>query len=98
MSDKIKKASVMNEKEQRLKYIKERMEALPSEVQRAIGWIIENIDLVNEMSQGEKLTKEEIAMLTQMALDKNDYILLAIVLYKQNKDQAETETKQQENR
>ena len=87
----------MDEREIRIKYFIEQFRTLPIEIQRAINWVIENIDLVDEMSQGRKFTRDEISLFTQRALEMNDYIMLAIVLYKQSKDQYETEIKKQEN-
>ena len=87
----------MDEREIRIKHFIEQFKTLPNEVQRAINWIIENIDLVDEMSQGRKFTQEEISLFTQNALEMNDYIMLAMVLYKQSKDQYEAEIKKQEN-
>lgn len=82
----------MNEKEKGIKFIMEQSETLPDEAQRAISWLIKNIDIVDELTKNEKLTKEEIATLIQNALEKKDYISLVMVLYKQNRDQTETET------
>lgn len=87
----------MREKEQKIKYIEEQIKTLPREAQKVISWLVENIDLVNQMLEGEKFTKEEITKFTHKALETKDYIMLVMVLYKQNKDQYETEAAQQEN-
>lgn len=83
----------MKEKEQSIKYIVEHIKSLPKELQWAICWAIENIELVNQLTEGEKMTEIEIEKFTQTALEKKDYIMLVIVLYKQRKDQCETEDK-----
>ncbi|MHB8061759.1 MAG: hypothetical protein ACYDG2_03860 [Ruminiclostridium sp.] len=85
----------MEDREQRIKEIVKQVEKLPIEAQRAIGWLIDNIDLVEAMSFGEKMSEAEVAKFTEDARKSKDYIMLAMVLYKQNKDL--TETEKQEN-
>lgn len=87
----------MKEKEEQNKNIEELIQALPDEMQSAICWLIHNIEIADQLSEGERMTDEEIERLTQRALDRKDYVMLALVKYKQTKDQKEAEDKEQEN-
>lgn len=87
----------MNESEQRIEALEKLIKALPEAMQNAICWMIENIDIVNQLAEGEAMTEMEVEQFTQSAIEKKDYLMLALVLYKQIKDRDETETKQQEN-
>ncbi len=74
-----------NEKEQAIQRIAEQVKALPDEMQRAICWLVRNIDIADQLAEGEKLTEAEIERLTQTALANKDYIMLALLLYQQGK-------------
>lgn len=87
----------MKEKEEQLEHIEELIQGLPKEMQEAIYWLIRNIKIVEQLSEGEIMTDEEIEQLTQSALDRKDYVMLALIKYKQVKDQREAENKEQEN-
>ena len=43
------------------------------------------------------MADEQIEQFTQRALDRKDYVMLALVKYKQSKNQMEAENKEQEN-
>lgn len=87
----------MRKKEERIENIEEMIQALPDDMQKAIFWLIRNIRIADQLSEGERMTNEEIEQITQNALDRKDYAMLALVKYKQIKDQKEAENKEQEN-
>lgn len=87
----------MKEREEQIKNIEELIKALPDEMQKAICWLIQNIEIADQLSEGERMTDEQIEQFTQRALDRKDYVMLALVKYKQSKDQMEAENKEQEN-
>lgn len=87
----------MDEREQRIKALQEQIEALPEAMQKAIFWMIGNMDVVDQLAEGEPLTDDEVKQYTQKAIEKEDYCLLALVLYKQSKDRIEKASNQQEN-
>lgn len=87
----------MNKSEQRIEALEKSIKALPEAMQKAICWMIKNIDIVEQLAEGEVMTEIDVEQFTQSAIEKKDYLMLALVLYKQIKDRDETETKQQEN-
>ena len=86
----------MAEKGEQSEQIWELPQALPVERQKAVCWLVKNIDIADRLSEDGKMTSEEIEELTQRALDTKDDIMLALVKYKQAKDRYETENKEQE--
>ena len=86
----------MAEKGEQSEQIWELLQALPVERQKAVCWLVKNIDIADRLSEGGKMTSEEIEELTQRALDIKDDIMLALEKYKQAKDRYETENKEQE--
>ncbi len=87
----------MKEREEQIKNIEELIKALPDEMQKAICWLIQNIEIADQLSRGERMADEQIEQFTQRALDRKDYVMLALVKYKQSKNQMEAENKEQEN-
>lgn len=87
----------MKEREEQIKNIEELIKALPDEMQTAICWLIQNIEIADQLSRGERMADEQIEQFTQRALDRKDYVMLALVKYKQSKNQMEAENKEQEN-
>lgn len=81
----------MNEKEQMIKDIEKQIKTLPDKAQQAIFWIVKNIETVSLLTQGEKLTEQEADTFIQKAREKEDYIMLAMILYKRAKDKEKTE-------
>lgn len=66
----------LNEK---LSKIEEEIKELPEKAQRAIYWIIKNFDFVEEMCQDSDMTNEEIEKYKENAIEKEDYIALALL-------------------
>ncbi|WP_027400509.1 hypothetical protein [Anaerovorax odorimutans] len=83
----------MNEKEQRIKQIEKLIRNLPYKAQQAVCWLVKNIETVDQFAQGEELTDQEIERLTEEACEKEDYIMLIMILYKQAKDEEAHEEK-----
>ena len=79
----------MTEEEKLAEDILREIATLSREKQRAVGWLIKNIDIAEQLAGGEVLTKAQVEELTRWAQENNDYILLILVLYKQMKDHNE---------
>ena len=79
----------MTEEEKLAEDILREIASLSREKQRAVGWLIKNIDIAEQLAGGEALTKAQVEELTRWAQENNDYILLILVLYKQMKDHNE---------
>ena len=84
----------MNDKEEQTSHIEELIQTLPEEMQKAICRLIQNIEIADRLSEGEKMTDAEIEQFTQATLERKDYILLALVKYKQYKDQRKAKNKE----
>jgi len=76
----------MNEKDLNIEYIMKQIRSLSEMEQKAICWLIRNIEIADHLTKGEKISEMEIRRLMQAAIEKDDYTLLALVLYKKNKD------------
>lgn len=77
---------MLKKDDQIVKAFEETIEALPQAMKNAIGWIMENIDIANQLAEGKKMSNEEVESLIKRAKEKNDYLMLGLVLYKQSKD------------
>ncbi len=55
---------------------------LPQEMQCAVLWILEHIDIVDYLAQGEDTQEREIEDLIQKAIEKKDYLMVAMLVYK----------------
>lgn len=65
---------------------------LDEEAKRAVSWMFHNIELLDKLCEGEKLTEEQGSEYKKKALNNKDYIMLIITLYKQEKDRLNEET------
>ena len=81
----------MKEKNHMAKDLEEVCRTLTEEQQRAIHWIIENIQLVSELTEGEEIPKNELTELIEKAKNRKDYVMQAILLYKQQVDEKSIE-------
>ena len=57
-------------------------QGLPPEMQNAVLWILEHIDLVDYLAQGEETPEYKIEDLIQKAIEKKDYLMVAMLVYK----------------
>ena len=57
-------------------------QVLPPEIQCAVLWIIEHNEIVDYLVQGEKVPTQEIENFIQKALEKKDYLMVVILIYK----------------
>lgn len=64
---------------------------LAPEVQKAMYWLLLNIDEVNRLFSIASLTEADLQVFTEMAKSRKDYTLLVLALYKQKKEQQEQE-------
>lgn len=81
----------MKNKQQDTKMLIEKYETLPDEQKKAVCWFIKNMDVAERLSKGEKIPKDEMKNLIEKALNKEDYIMLIRLLYKQQKDENSNE-------
>lgn len=77
----------MDENKQKIDQIEEELKKMPKKAQRAILWMFANLDVADQLIEGEKLSETELRAIMEAALEKEDYLLLALTLYKQAKDQ-----------
>lgn len=84
-----------NRNEELAKLEKE-LKELPEKMQRAICWVIENFDFAAEMCREPNLTDEEIETYKEIAREKEDYIMLALLcmaeIYKKEKKEGPAST------
>ncbi len=71
----------MNEQEKRKKQLLEQFALLPVEMQRAICWLLENLDFVNEIPDS-LMTFSEKERYVAKAMQKGDNLLVVILEYK----------------
>lgn len=81
----------MNNKEQDIKGLIKEIELLSIKAQKAIYWLIQNIELVEQITKGEKIQKLVLEKYIEQAIDQEDYFLLALLVYKRRKGCNETE-------
>jgi len=81
----------MSAKELILKDLEKQIKALPETGQKAVCWFINNIEIAEQLAGGGKIAEGEIKGLIQTAVEREDYVMLALVLYKKNKDRFETD-------
>ena len=55
---------------------------LPQEIQSAVLWIMEQNEIVDYLVQGEKIPKKEIEEIIQKAMEKKDYLMVVMLIYK----------------
>ncbi len=67
--------------DQRIEEVAKQLEKLPFEAQKAIYWLIKNIEFVEAISFEKKMSEAEIVKFIEDARKSKDYIMLAIVLY-----------------
>lgn len=78
----------MDELDRELHNFKVELKKLSEKEQHAIGWIICHIDIVEHIAQGDKLTEQELEAITDEAKKEENFLLLALTLYKQANDRA----------
>lgn len=71
----------MKDVNQRIEEVAKQLEKLPFEAQKAIWWLIKNIEFVEAISLEKKMTEAEIVKFIEDARKRKDYIMLAMVLY-----------------
>ena len=55
---------------------------LPQEIQSAVLWIMERNEIVDYLVQGEKIPQKEIEEFIQKAMEKKDYLMVVMLIYK----------------
>lgn len=75
--------------------IVERIKALPPHLQTAFIWLIDNIDTVDKIVEGQELTGEQTEQYIKVAHERKDYALLLLVMYKQKRDEQKKESEEE---
>lgn len=68
--------------EEKCRKLVEIYKTLPLEIQSAILWLMDHMDIVDYLVQGEKAPVKEIEDLIHKAIDKDDYLMVVILVYK----------------
>lgn len=68
--------------EEKIKSLLSMYQTLPPEIQNAVLWIIEHNEVVDYLAQGEKVPEKEMEDLIQKAIEKKDYLMVAMLVYK----------------
>lgn len=71
----------MKDVNQMIEEVAKQLEKLPFEAQKAIWWLIKNIEFVEAISLEKKMSEAEIVKFIEDARKSKDYIMLAMVLY-----------------
>lgn len=75
------------ERKQTMKTLEKALQNLSEEKRQAIFWIIQHIQIVEWLTDGEKMPQAELQLWIQEAIHKKDNVLLALALYQKFKDQ-----------
>lgn len=81
----------MNEKELSAEYLMRQIETLPELEQKAVCWLITNMEIAEKMVVGDIIEKEKIESYIKFARERNDYVILALASFKSIKDKHETD-------
>lgn len=68
--------------EEKIKSLLSMYHTLPPEIQNAVLWIIGHNEVVDYLAQGEKVPEKEMEDLIQKAIEKKDYLMVAMLVYK----------------
>ena len=79
----------MTEKELCIQNLMMQIRAMPELEQKAICWLIGNMEIAKQLAEGEKAAETEVKRLIQKAIEKEDHAMLALVLYKESRDKSE---------
>ena len=67
--------------------ILDELEKQSPEWKEAVTWVREHINIVDWLSRGEEAPKEELEEIKRAAIEKKDYVLAAICIYKEKIDE-----------
>ena len=68
--------------EEKIKSLLSIYQTFPLEIQNAVLWIIEHNEVVDYLAQGESVPEKEMEDLIQKAIEKKDYLMVAMLVYK----------------
>lgn len=74
---------MLNENDQTIERIIEQVLKMPIKMQKAVYWLVDNLEFIDYFIQGDTLTQDAANTLINQAMDKEDGIMLAIIRYKQ---------------
>ena len=76
------------------KKVQREMEKMPLDMQRAVCWAVEHLDMVKGMVNAEEISESQLKKYIEEATEKKDYILLVMALYKQAEKERKAEYKE----
>lgn len=68
--------------EEKIKRMINIYQELPAEIQYAVLWIMEHNEIVDSLVKGKKAPEKEIEDLIQIAIEKEDYLMVVMLAYK----------------
>lgn len=71
---------------QDIETLKDEIMKMPEEMRDSVCWVIKHMNIVDYMIRGDSLSQSEIEELARKALEKKEYTLLAVLLYKEAYD------------
>lgn len=77
----------MMERDKREKEIQETVKTImqfPLEMQRAVLWLLENLDFVEEWTKMEVIPEDTLQELLEKAIAKKDYLMWLLLLWQKN--------------
>lgn len=86
----------MNEKELSAEYLVKQIETLPELEQKAACWLITNIEIVDQLVEGDIMEKEKIEEYIKLARKRNDHVMFALASFKKIKDEHKTDKQENE--
>lgn len=78
-------------KDDKIDEIRERLKSLPEGIQQAVLWLVTHMDFAEQMCNAEPITGKEMRCMITHAKEKEDDLLLVLLLYKQLLDEQASE-------
>ena len=82
-----------NTEDQEIKDFEKLNMDVPEEMRRALYWMINNMNYAHEFAEQPHMTDVESDEAIRKALEKKDYLLLSLLLYKQCRDESGENTR-----
>lgn len=81
----------MDEKEQHITNIMEQVKGLTYEEQKGVCWLIQNIDIIDQIITEKKMTTEEKEEFIHLIMEEKNYNMLSMLLHNQSKDPSDND-------
>lgn len=85
------------DKNEQLAKLEKELNELPEKAQSAIYWMIKNFDSVIELCKNSEMTDEEIERYREKAIEKEDYLTLALLCTTEIYQNRDSEAMEQQN-